>query len=242
MLDEPARAQARRPRAGGCHRAGGCRDGGGGSPDTLGRVSDRPDLGLFPLDLVLLPGERVPLHLFEPRYRQLYADCVLEDSPFVIVRAGVTGTADIGCSARFDSLVRRFEDGRLNVVVAGIEPVRIVEETEGRLYFSALIEPLQDEPGEAPADLVQRVMARYRSLAGLEADQPSGLPEGVPRSYAVAGRFELPADPKQELLELRSETSRLELVATLLEAVGREMEHARTAARRAATNGRVTTP
>jgi ATP-dependent Lon protease len=71
-------------------------------------MADLPDLGLFPLDLVVLPGERVPLHLFEPRYRQLYADCVLEDEPFVIVQAGPTGTADVGCSARFETLVRRF--------------------------------------------------------------------------------------------------------------------------------------
>jgi len=205
-------------------------------------VTDSLDLGLFPLDLVLLPGERIPLHLFEPRYRQLYADCVLEDSPFVIVQTGPTGTADVGCSARFESLVRRFEDGRLNVIVTGVDPVRVVEETEGRLYFSAQVEPLGDDPGDPPAGLVERVLTRYRALAGLEPGAPSGLPEGVPRSYAIAGRFELPAGPKQELLESRSETRRLELVAGLLDTVDREMEHARIAAGRAATNGRVSTP
>lgn len=59
-------------------------------------MSEIADLGLFPLGLVLLPSERAPLHLFEPRYRQLYADCVLEDTPFVVVQAGPTGTADVG--------------------------------------------------------------------------------------------------------------------------------------------------
>lgn len=205
-------------------------------------MTDSLDLGLFPLDLVLLPGERIPLHLFEPRYRQLYADCVLEDSPFVIVQAGPTGTADVGCSARFESLVQRFEDGRLNVIVVGVDPVRVVEETEGRLYFSARVEPLGDDPGDPPPGLVDRVLTRYRTLAGLDAGTPTGLPDDVPQSYAVAGRFELPAAPKQELLEVRSETRRLELVAGLLDAVGREMEHARVAAVRAAGNGRVSTP
>lgn len=200
------------------------------------------DLGLFPLDLVLLPGERVPLHLFEPRYRQLYADCVLEDRPFVILRASPQGTADVGCSARFETLVQRFEDGRLNVVVAGVEPVRVVEETDGRLYFSAHVEPLADDPADAPDDLVARVMDRYRDLAGLDAGAPPGLPEGVPRSYAVASRFELPPEPKQALLEERSEPRRLELLAGLLEQVGREMAHARLAARRAAANGKVSAP
>ncbi len=205
-------------------------------------MSDPLDLGLFPLDLVLLPGERVPLHLFEPRYRQLYADCVLEDRPFVILRASPQGTVDVGCSARFETLVQRFEDGRLNVVVAGVEPVRVVEETDGRLYFSAQVEPLPDEPGDAPDELVARVMERYRALAGLDASAPPGLPEGVARSYAVASRFELPAEPKQELLEERSEARRLELVAGLLEQVDREMAHARLAAERASTNGKVHTP
>ena len=205
-------------------------------------MSDRLDLGLFPLDLVLLPGERVPLHLFEPRYRQLYADCVLEDLPFVILRTSPQGTEDVGCSARFETLVQRFEDGRLNVVVAGVEPVRVVEETDGRLYFSAQVEPLADEPGDAPEALVTKVMERYRALAGLEASAPPGLPEGVPRSYGVASRFELPPEPKQELLEERSESRRLEIVDDLLAQVDREMAHARLAARRASTNGKVSTP
>ncbi len=205
-------------------------------------MSDPLDLGLFPLDLVLLPGERVPLHLFEPRDRQLYADCVLEDRPFVILRASPQGTEDVGCSARFETLVQRFEDGRLNVVVAGVEPVRVVEETDGRLYFSAQVEALADEPADAPEELVARVMGRYRSLAGLDDSSPPGLPEGVPRSYAVASRFELPSEPKQELLEERSEPRRLELVAGLLEQVDKEMAHARLAARRASTNGKVSTP
>lgn len=205
-------------------------------------MSDPLDLGLFPLDLVLLPGERVPLHLFEPRYRQLYADCVLEDRPFVILRASPQGTEDVGCSARFETLVQRYEDGRLNVVVAGVEPVRVVEETDGRLYFSAQVEALADDPAEAPEELVARVMERYGALAALEPGAPPGLPEGVARSYAVASRFELPPEPKQELLEERSEARRLELVAGLLEQVGKEMAHARHAAHQASTNGKVTAP
>jgi len=205
-------------------------------------VSDPLDLGLFPLDLVLLPGERVPLHLFEPRYRQLYADCVLEDRPFVILRTSPQGTVDVGCSARFETLVHRFEDGRMNVVVVGVEPVRVVEETDGHLYFSARVEPLVDEPGDPPEELVAHVMEQYRALAGAEGDAAPGLPEDVPRSYAVAGRFELPVETKQELLEERSEVRRLEFVASLLDQAEREGRHVRLAAARAATNGKVTTP
>ena len=205
-------------------------------------MSDPLDLGLFPLDLVLLPGEKAPLHLFEPRYRQLYADCTLEDRPFVVVQAGPTGTADIGCSARFVTLASRFEDGRLNVIVQGVAPVRLIEETDGHLYFSALVAPLDDEPGEAPAELVADVLARFRALAGLEEPAMPEAPEGIPLSYAVAGAFALSSASKQELLESRDETARLTMLVALLSEVAREIAHAREAAHRAGTNGRVTTP
>ena len=200
------------------------------------------DLGLFPLDLVILPGEKVPLHLFEPRYRQLYADCVLDDRPFVIVQAGPAGPADVGCSARFETLVRRFEDGRLNVIVQGLEPVELVEESEGHLYFSARVRALPDDPGEATPELAAKVLSRFRSLAGLPDDAPPPAPDGVPLSYAIAGAFELPSGPKQELLESRDEGRRLAMVEEILSSVDQELQHARLAAHRASTNGKVTTP
>lgn len=205
-------------------------------------MSESIDLGLFPLDLVLLPGEKAPLHLFEPRYRQLYADCTLEDRPFVVLQAGPTGTAEVGCSARFETLVRRFDDGRLNVLVQGIAPVRLIEETEGRLYFSALVEPLEDDPAPAPPGLVAGVLTRFRALAGLGGSEMPDAPEGVPLSYAVAGAFDLPDTAKQELLESRDESARLAMVAELLARVDKEMEHARMAAHRASMNGKVSTP
>ena len=138
------------------------------------------DLGLFPLRLVLLPGERVALHLFEPRYRQLYADCVLEQRPFAIVQATATGTVAVGCSARFETLVRRYEDGRLDVVALGLEPVEVLDETEGHLYFSAVVRRLEDAPSAPEPSLVREVLTRYRALAGLAPDAPPKLPEGVP--------------------------------------------------------------
>ena len=108
----------------------------------------------------------------------------------MVVQAGPTGTADVGCSARFETLVRRFEDGRLNVIVAGrARRCALVEETEGRLYFSALV---RDAGGRAlraaPAASSTEVLDRFRALAGLADDAPPPEPpEGVALSYAVAG-------------------------------------------------------
>ena len=205
-------------------------------------MSDDLDLGLFPLGLVLLPSERAPLHLFEPRYRQLYADCVLEDTPFVVVQAGPTGTVDVGCAARFESLVRRFEDGRLNVIVQGVEPVRLVEETDGRLYFSARVERLEDVASEVPPALADEVLRRFRALGGLSETAMPDAPEGTPLSYAVAAAFDIPPEAKQELLETRDEARRLTMLTELFTAADRESEHARLAAHRAGTNGKVSTP
>lgn len=211
-------------------------------PARLPGVSETADLGLFPLGLVLLPSERAPLHLFEPRYRQLYADCVLEDTPFVVVQAGPTGTADVGCSARFESLVRRFEDGRLNVIVQGVAPVRLLEETEGRLYFSARVETLADEPSEIPPGLAEEVLRRYRALGGLGETAMPEAPEGTPLSYAVAAVLDIPLASKQEMLETRGEGRRLTMLAELFAAADAEGEHARMAAHRAGTNGKVSAP
>ncbi len=205
-------------------------------------MSEPLDFGLFPLDLVLLPGERVPLHIFEPRYQQLYADCTLEERPFVIVRAGPTGTAEVGCSARFETLVRRFEDGRLNVVIQGVAPVKVIEETDGHLYFSARVEMLDDEAPDAAPEAVAEILDSFRTLAGLGKDAMPEAPEGTPLSYAIGGAFELPLGPKQELLECRSEGDRLAMLKQFLAAVDKDMEHARMAAHRAGTNGRVLTP
>jgi Lon protease-like protein len=128
------------------------------------------------------------------------------------------------------------------VIVRGVEPVALVEETEGRLYFSARVRPLADEPGEPAAELSDLVLGRFRELAGLQGDAMPEAPEGVPLSYAIAGALELPPAPKQELLESRDERHRLELLAEILSSADEEVRHARVAAARASTNGRVTTP
>jgi len=204
-------------------------------------VADLRDLGLFPLDLVLLPGERLPLHIFERRYRQLYADCVLGDLPFVLVRAEGTDTARVGCAARFEELVQRSDDGRLHVIVAGVEAVEIVEETEGALYFSAMCRTLPDAAVTPDPELERDVRDRFRRLAERVSGAPRELEtrEGVPLSYAVGGAVELHPGIAQGLLELRDENARLTEVREALDALLTVADRARVASERAKTNGRV---
>jgi len=210
-------------------------------------MGDRVDLGLFPLGMVLLPGEQVPLHIFEPRYRQLTADCVLEERPFVVVLAGPTGAARVGCTARFETLLRRFGDGRMNVTVVGVDPVEI-EETlppaDGRLYLAARVRTLADEPGAVDPELAGAVRTLFRALSEQvtgEAKDPE-VPEGVPVSYAVAGAVDLDVEPKQELLELRDEGERLERLRDILQSAQAGMDRVKVAAERAQRNGKVSAP
>lgn len=200
------------------------------------------NLGLFPLGLVLLPGERVPLHIFEPRYRALIADCTLGARPFVLSFATDDGVAKIGCTAHPETFVRRFADGRMNLVVEGGERVEIVEQTTGELYITARVRRIADVDEPASEALAAEVSERFgrlsKAVAGA-AQQPD-VRDGVPLSYAIAGSFELDPAPKQQLLESRSETERLTLVRSLLDTALTGLDRQEIAAERAHTNGKVT--
>jgi len=198
------------------------------------------DLGLFPLGLVLLPGEQIPLHVFEPRYRSLVADCVLTPSEFVLPRTLDDGVARTACAARIDSLLRRFADGRMNIIVTGTRRVEIVDQTAGRPYLSAEVVSAPDEDEELDHELDARVSERFddlvREIAG--APLPTHAP-GVPRSYAIAGAMQLEPGLKQRLLEERSENARLVLVDEILRVAAAQPDRAETARERSTGNGNV---
>ncbi|MGZ4199315.1 MAG: LON peptidase substrate-binding domain-containing protein, partial [Thermoleophilia bacterium] len=83
-------------------------------------------LGLFPLGIVLLPSEVVPLHIFEERYKVMIGECLDRESEFGIVWLSDKGLCDIGCTARITQVLDRFDDGRMNILVAGDRPFRLV--------------------------------------------------------------------------------------------------------------------
>ncbi len=200
------------------------------------------EIGLFPLELVLLPTERVPLHIFEPRYRELIGECVEQGRPFGLVFADDDGVRDVGTLATVVEVVDRFPDGRLNVVVEGGERFRLIQLTEGRSFHTADVEALLDADDEAPTALVDRAVTLFERLLGLtgaEAEVP-GTDGPLPLSYALAGRFELSAELKLELLRETSEAARLTRVCEILEGAAAELEHRRAVSERAQGNGHVT--
>jgi len=201
------------------------------------------DVPLFPLGLVLLPGELQPLHIFEPRYRELAARCEEADEPFVIAFHDGEGLRRVGCTTIITEVLERFPDGRSNILVRGADPVALVAVHDVRAYRTADVELLEDVPAEASESLQRRALEAYAALLTDTPGRPKPEPpDAGPRlSYALAGRIEFDAEVKQELLEERDETRRLVTVARLIEQVHRGFRIAGEVQSRAMANGRVRT-
>ncbi len=212
--------------------------------------ADAVELPIFELPLVLLPGELLPLHIFEERYKRMIDRCVSDGEPFgVVFRDDEGGARRVGCEARVTEVTERFDDGRLNIIVTGERPFRVLDRFEASDYPAGEVEPVGgEEPAEldrtdddaeptdgaatarnAFAELVERVGGEAPARAELEALD----------SYGIAARVELPADTKQKLLELRSEPERMRTLAQALEALITTLARSREIAERARMNGKV---
>ncbi len=199
------------------------------------------EIGLFPLGIVLLPGEQRPLHIFEPRYKELIAECLDEDREFGLVLADDGGMREVGTRAAVVELVDRFPDGRMNIVVEGRERFRVVELTEGRSFATAEVAPFSDE-GESPTEEeLERCVAAYRRVveaAGADFDELH-RERGVSVAFQIGARIDLGSDAKQELLELRSERERTLHLTPLLDQAAAAVRRDREIRERAVSNGRV---
>ena len=176
------------------------------------------EIGLFPLGIVLLPSERVPLHIFEPRYRELIGECIEEDGEFGLLYADEVGIRDVGTRARVAAILERFDDGRLNILVEGLQRFTVVRMTQGRSFLTAEIGDVDDEDGVVVEEETRVAAAgAFRALAAL-AGAETEFDEASPQlSFELAAQVELAAEEKQLLLESRSEQERLERVAELLD-------------------------
>ena len=197
------------------------------------------EIGLFPLGLVLLPTEQVPLHIFEPRYRELIGECLEAEEPFGLVYADDDGLRRIGTLATVVEVTDRFEDGRLNIVVEGGGRFRLVDVTDGRSFHTGTIESLDDVHDPPPAPDVERALAVFRRLVdmtGAEVEVPTEV-TGQP-SFEIGSRFELAPELKLELLEETSERRRLVRLCEILETIAAAVERQREVAAIAQKNGK----
>jgi Lon protease-like protein len=196
---------------------------------------------LFPLGLVLIPHELVPLHIFEERYKLMIGECIEEEREFGIVWLADDGLKEIGCSARVSRVLERFEDGRMNVLVEGSSPFRLLRRIEDLPYPAGDIELLQDST-DAPTDEGASEAARRR-YADLVAQVTDERPEpdelAQLDAYGMAATLDVALEAKQMLLELRSERGRLEQLEGLFAEALARIRHAERAAERARGNGSV---
>jgi Lon protease-like protein len=200
------------------------------------------EIGLFPLAAVLVPGELMPLHIFEDRYKRLIGDCEEHGQEFALLYADDDGARELGCTAELVDVTERFDDGRMNIVVRGREVVRVVELTRGRAYITAQVEPADDDPdagGEATPAL--ELYRRIAEATGAEADDSVTADTDLV-SYAIAARVEFPAAEKHRILEQRSERGRLMVIVELLARGLKNLADAAEIRQRAQTNGKVSPP
>jgi Lon protease-like protein len=196
------------------------------------------EIGLFPLGIVLLPSEHVPLHIFEPRYRELIAECLEDQREFGLIYADDEGVREIGTRARVIDVLEELEDGRLNVVVEGGARFRVERLTRGRSFLTAMVAPAPDGRGRIDPDTAERAAGSFRALAVLVGAQPDEVDETASQlSFELAAQVELPTDAKQRLLELDEEQERLEFVIGLLDSVREALLAARELSDHAKTNG-----
>jgi len=201
----------------------------------MARVIER--FPLFPLGLVLLPGEVVPLHIFEERYKLMIGECLEEEREFGIVWLAEDALKDIGCAARITQVLERLEDGRLNILVEGTTPFRLERRIGDLPYPAGDIELLDDDPA-VDEDALARARAGYADLVERVTDtrpEPEAL-AGL-GSYGMAATLEIAPAAKQALLELRSEPARLEQLEGLFAEALKRIETAARVAEQASGNG-----
>jgi len=185
-------------------------------------------LPIFPLELVLLPGVPLPLHIFEPRYKEMIAECLEQKKPFGVVRASSDGVADIGCTAEIMSVTKKYDDGRMDILTRGVERFEVLEVNEERSFLQAEIAMVHDEDededggehGKTTAEMVTQAVRLHAEIAKLAGAEPSGPDEHAGNlSFLLAGSLPLDLDFKQSLLSTLSEAKRLEAVVGYLEAI-----------------------
>ncbi|MGI8494157.1 MAG: LON peptidase substrate-binding domain-containing protein [Pyrinomonadaceae bacterium] len=222
--------------------------------ETLENISSVKFLPLFPLSIVLLPFEPLPLHIFEPRYRQMVRDAQLDNNLFGLSffdpqksDLNLPEIGSVGCAAEIRN-VQMMDDGRSNILTVGTSRYRIEDYPEtGESYSVAEVSFFEDDPEseitlQPLADevfaLYIRIAAAARELSGERGSFPA-VPQTEPQqlSFLVAASFNLQPEFKYELLIMRSTSERLERLLQMLRQVVEKLEENASLKKISKTNG-----
>ena len=178
-------------------------------------------LPLFPLNVVLLPGADLPLHIFEPRYRQMVRECLDTQTQFGMLLALPNGIAGTGCTAEILEVTKRYPDGRCDILTVGRSPFRVVQLFNEEPLLRGEVDFLEDRPSPINSRICRELNDLYETCHTLIfGDYPRDLCSTPDSdiSYEVAAKLPMDLLWKQSILELRSEAARQErLVAYLRE-------------------------
>ena len=205
-------------------------------------MSDRlaRDFPLFPLGIVALPGELIPLHIFEERYKTMMNECLRDEREFGIVWLSGDGLREIGCACEIERVLERMNDGRMNLLARGTRPIRVVERQGHLAYPAGVVEFVADRSDQLDPDLLRAAHEAYAELVQRATDRdPKELDLSEMGAYGMAATVDFGLDAKQGLLDLRSENARLRLVTRLFRAALKRLEFVDRAQERARSNGKV---
>jgi Lon protease-like protein len=195
---------------------------------------------LFPLGIVALPGELIPLHIFEERYKTMIDECIGHEREFGILWMSDDGLREVGCACAIDQVLERMDDGRMHLIVRGTRPFRVLERQGHLPYPAGVIEFVEDREDQVDADLAKGAHEAYAELYKRATDRDPAPDElaGM-TAYAMAATVDFGLDAKQGLLDMRSENARLRLVTRLFRAAIKRLELVDKVQERARSNGKV---
>jgi Lon protease-like protein len=197
-------------------------------------------LPLFPLEVVLLPGTPLPLHIFEPRYKEMVRECLANDAPFGVIRVLEEGIAEVGCTAEIITVTKEYPDGKMDLIAEGRNRFEVLEVNQERSFLQAEVLLVPDEPGDAPQDERARAIQLHLEILSLAgAVQDLSAADQNQLSFYLAGSLPLDLDFKQKLLGMRSESQRLQVVAEYLEGILPKLRRVARTREKAGGNGHV---
>jgi Lon protease-like protein len=195
---------------------------------------------LFPLGIVALPGELIPLHIFEERYKTMMNECLDAEREFGIVWLSDDGLRENGCACEIDRVLERTDDGRMNLLTRGTRPFRVLERQGHLAYPAGVIEFLEDRQESIDPQLLEKAHEAYADLVRRATDSdPDAAELAEMGAYAMAATVDFGPDAKQGLLDLRSENARLRLLTRLFHAAVERLELIDRAQERARSNGKI---
>lgn len=198
------------------------------------------DFPLFPLGIVALPTELVPLHIFEERFRTMIARCLDEQSEFGLVWVSDDGLKDVGCAMEISEVLERTPDGRMNILCRGTRVFRIESRQDDLPFPAGTVQFLEDAPGEPTAEVRTEAQEAYAQLVEQATDsEPDPLELSAMTAYEMAATVEFGLEAKQGLLDLRSEADRLGLVTRLFRAAVKRLDYVERSQAVARSNGKV---